>query len=111
MPISRSARMTRTAISPRLATRTFSNMALEAYVLSVAETVDVGVAAASAPTTHHLAALDQLAQPRAHARRRRTAERLAQLAEGQRLVGRAQTLHEQSRLRPIRPLAVGARDL
>src|SRR5947207_1221287 len=111
MPISRSARMMRTAISPRLATRTFSNMAFEAYVLAVAETVDVRVAAPPGSLPHHVAALDEPAQARAHARRRRIAEGIAQLAEGQRPIGRAQALDEQPRLRPGNRLAIALRDL
>jgi hypothetical protein len=73
-------------------------MALEAYVLSVAETVDVRVAAAPAATAHDVAAFDELAQVRAHARRGRTAEGFAQLAEGEWLVGRPQVLDDVPRL-------------
>src|SRR3954463_2224257 len=109
MLISRSARMMRTAISPRLATRTFSNMAPEAYVLSVVETVDVRVAAPPAPAAHHVAALDELAQAGTHARRRRIAEGIAQLAERQRLAGHAQALDDQPRLDTA--TAVGHGDL
>src|SRR3569833_1065120 len=111
MLISRSARMMRTAISPRLATRTFSNMAPEAYVLSVVETVDVRVAAPSASAAHHVSALDELAQPGTHARRRRTAEGIAQLAEGQRLARSPQPLDHEPRLHPADAPAVGRGDL